>query len=113
VRPLRILYAIAVLIAIGLYFPVYYHAFQYAEFVETSSQNARSVRQLRRDLLDKAQLYFLPVKAENIEIRENGPAIKVDVNYQVPVDFYFFQHIVKFHAAGSGAGITYRVFGGS
>ena len=110
---LKILVVVAALVAGARYFPVLYYNAQYKEYVGQASQKAKNVRQLRKDLVAQAEQYFLPVKPEDITILENGSAIKVDVNYHVPVNFFLFQHVLSFHAAGSGNGIAYELFGGS
>jgi hypothetical protein len=67
---------------------------------------ARAASQLRDALMNKAELYFLPVKPGDIQINEDGEILRVKVDYKVPVDLFVFTHVMTFHAAA--VGITIR-----
>jgi hypothetical protein len=70
--------------------------------VKQEVQRSRIAPQLEKALLDQAQIYFLPVKAEDIRINEDGDVIRVNVDYKVPVNLIAFTHVLSFHAAGAG-----------
>lgn len=99
VRKAVVLFA---LIALARYFPVFYYSSMFNDFVQLEVKRVKLGPQLQQSLLLKAQTYFLPVKAEDIQIKENGELLQVKVDYKVPVDFYIFKHELTFHAAGMG-----------
>lgn len=102
---MRALKALAILIALVLlarYFPVLYYSTVFNDLVKQEAQRARAGSQLRRALLEKAELYFLPVKPDDIRIKEDGERLQVNVDYKVPVDLFVFTHELSFHAAAVG-----------
>lgn len=101
-RALRVLTILLVLVGLARYFPVFYYTSQFNDFVQLEVKRVKLGPQLQQSLLLKAQLYFLPVKAEDIQIKENGDLLQVKVDYKVPVDFFVFKHELTFHAAGMG-----------
>jgi hypothetical protein len=84
------------------YFPVMYHATQFSDSVQQEAKRAFAKPQLHHTLLKKADLYFLPVRPEDIQIIQNEGVIQVNVQYKVPVDFWVFKHELKFQATGAG-----------
>jgi hypothetical protein len=84
------------------YFPVVYHTTEFNDFVKEEAQRSRFGTQLQRALLNQAQLDFLPVKADDIRIKEGDGLIRVNVDYKVPVNLFVFTHELGFHAAGAG-----------
>jgi hypothetical protein len=101
-RAVKALIVVALLVMLARYFPVYYNASMFNDFVKTETERNHAVSQLQLALLQKAQMYFLPVKVEDIQIKEDGSLLRVNVNYHVPVDFVVFRHELSFHAAGAG-----------
>ena len=101
-RALKALAIVIGLVLLARYFPVVYYSVVFNDMVKQEAQRARAATQLRDALLDKADLYFLPVKSEDIQIREDGEVIHIDVNYTVPVNLFVFTHELTFHEAGIG-----------
>lgn len=101
-RAVKAFVIVVVLVMLGRYFPVFYYASQFNDFVQQEAGRVKAASQLQQSVLQKAQLYFLPVKAENIQIKENGSSLQVKVDYKVPVDFFVFKHELSFHATGMG-----------
>ena len=102
-----LLFGFLVLACIGRYFPVFYYASQFNDFVKQAPQRTGVGSKLQQALLSQASLYFLPVKPSDIEIKEESGLIRVKVSYKVPVDFFIFKHELSFQA--SGAGLLARV----
>lgn len=105
---MRALKALAILIALVLlarYFPVIYYSIVFNDQVKVEAQRARAGSQLRQALLEKAELYFLPIKPGDIRIEEDGERLHVNVDYKVPVDLFVFTHELSFHAAAVGVAI--------
>lgn len=84
------------------YFTAVYYAMEFNDFVEQEAQKSQVVPELQRVLLDEAQLYFLPIKPDDIRIKEDDGLIRVKIDYKVPVNLFVFTHHLSFHAAGSG-----------
>ena len=101
---MRMLKFVGVAVAFFLlarYFPVLYYAMEFNDFVKQGVQRNRIGPQLQKALLDQAQVYFLPLKPNDIRINEDGDLIRVNVDYKVPVNLLVFTHILNFHAAGA------------
>jgi hypothetical protein len=102
---MRVLKGLAVVVAFFLlakYFPVVYHAIEFNDFVKQEAQRSQIGPQLQKASLDQAQIYFLPVKPDDIRINEDGDLIRVTVDYKVPVNLFVFIHELSFHARGAG-----------
>jgi hypothetical protein len=102
---MRTLKKIAIAIAFLLlarYFPVLYYASEFNTFVKNEAQRTRVGPQLQQNLLQQASIYFLPVKPDDIRIKDDGDLIRVSVDYRVPVNLFIFSHELSFHATGAG-----------
>jgi len=86
------------------YFSVVYYANDFNDFVKLEVQRSRLAPQLQRALLTKAELDFLPVKSDDIRIKEGDGLIRVSVDYKVPLNLLVFTHELGFHASGAGLG---------
>jgi hypothetical protein len=85
------------------YFTVVYYAMEFNDFVEQETQKSQVAPQLQRALLNEAQLYFLPIKLDDIHIKEDDDGlIRVKIDYKVPVNLFVFTHHLSFHATGAG-----------
>jgi hypothetical protein len=100
-RALKVTLALAGLLAVFRYVPVYYYTAEFNDFVKQETQRTRSNGQLKPALLSKAKQYSLPVNEDDINITTTGSVLRVAVAYRVPVDFYFFQHKLAFHTVAS------------
>lgn len=103
-RALKAVLVLAILVALARYFPVVYYSSQFNDFVVQEVRRTNVTTKLKQALLQKAELYFLPVKPEDIQIKDRGGMLEVKVDYKVPVDFFVFQHELAFQAAGVGIG---------
>jgi hypothetical protein len=75
---------------------------EFNDFVKQEVQRSRIGPQLQKALLDQAELYFLPIRPNDIRINEDGDLIRVNVDYKVPVNLFVFTHELSFHATGAG-----------
>jgi hypothetical protein len=97
------IFAVAVaFLLLARYFPVLYNSSLYNDFVKLEAQRNRIGPQLQQALLQQAGIYFLPVKPDDIRIKEDGDLIQVTVDYKVPVNLFVFTHELTFHATGAG-----------
>ena len=103
-RALKLTFALAGLLALLRYVPVYYHTSEFDNFVKQETQRRRAKGELRRTLVTKAQDYMLPVREENINITTVDSVLRVAVDYRVPVNFYLFQREMTFHTVASAPG---------
>ena len=87
------------------YFTAVYYAMEFNDFVQQETQRSQVAPQLQRALLDEAQLYFLPIKLDDIHINEDDGLIRVKIDYKVPVNLFVFTHQLNFHAAGAGLAV--------
>ena len=93
----------AVLAVMALrYIPVYYHTWEFNRFVQEQVPRIRSKAPLREAILTKAEEHNIPITAQNISMTTSDSVLRVNVEYQVPVNFYLFRKDLSFHAMGSG-----------
>ena len=100
---MKVTLAVAALLVLTRYFPVYYTSNEYSEFVRNATTRARSESQLKQSLLDQAQQYSLPVKDSDISFNKKDGVLRVTVDYSVPVNLFVVNPALKFHASASGA----------
>lgn len=105
-RALRVLGVFVVFVLIARYFPVIYYSSMFNDFVKQEAQRNRVAAQLQQALLRQAEIYYLPVHPEDIAIKRDGDLLRVKVDYEVPVDFFVFKHVLSFHAKGAGLALT-------
>lgn len=84
------------------YVPVYYHTMEFNRYVQQQVSKIRSARPLQEAILIKAEEHKLPVTAENITMSLSDSVLRVNVDYEVPLNFYVFTKDLKFNARGSG-----------
>jgi len=101
-RALKAGLALAGLLALARYSPVYFHSLQFDDFVKHEVQHVRMQASLRKALLDEARSYSLPIKESDINFSSNNGVFRVAVDYRVPIDLIVYNHELTFHTAGSG-----------
>ena len=86
--------------------PVYYHAYQFADFVHQEVKYAVSARKstekVREEIVQQAKEEEIPIGPKDIHITRRGPAFTVEIDYLIPVDFRVYQRQLKFHVTESG-----------
>jgi len=101
-RALKLTFFLVLVFVIARYVPVYYHTMEFNRYVEEQTPRIRMQAPLKEAILSKAEEHNLPVTAEDINMTTEDSVLRVNVEYQVPVNFYLFQRSVKFSAVGSG-----------
>lgn len=101
-RAAKVCIVLAGLFALARYSPVVYKTSQFNDFVQMEVKRNTVSPQLEEQLLSRARVYFLPVRPDDIKIRKDGILLRVEVDYQVPIDFVVFTHVLSFHASGAG-----------
>jgi hypothetical protein len=93
---------LAVMLTVIRYTTVYYRCSEFNDFVKQEAHRTHVHSELRQALLTKAADHMLPVRAENINVTTAHSALRVAVDYQVPVDFLFFRYELAFHTVAAG-----------
>lgn len=82
--------------------PVWYRTSEFNSYVQQQASGIHSKGALTQVILQKAEKNKLPVKARDINFTTNDSVLQVNVEYQVPLDLYFYQKDLSFHASGTG-----------
>lgn len=101
-RALKMTFAIAGLLALVQFLPVYYNSVQFDDFVQQVGRQNRTKGQLKSVLLNKAKDYSLSVKEADIGITTTDGVVHVAVDYRVPVNLFVFRPELKFRATSAG-----------
>ncbi len=101
-RALKLMFALAGLLALIRYVVVCYHTSEFNHFVTLEAQRTRQNGQLKWALINRARDYSLPVKEADINITTRDGVFSVVVNYRVPLDLLIYRPELKFHAGGAG-----------
>jgi hypothetical protein len=101
-RPLKMMFAVAGLLFLIRYIPLYYYTSEFSEFVRMEAQRDQRGDQLKLALLNRARDYSLSVKESDIAITTHDGVFRVAVDYRTPLDFLIYRPSLKFHATGAG-----------
>jgi hypothetical protein len=101
-RALKAGVVLAAVLALGQYAAVYYSSVQFKEFVQRQARQAPAKNQLKWALVNKAKEYSLPVTESDINITTAGSVMRVDVDYQVPLNLLVYGTELNFRAIGAG-----------
>ena len=101
-RALKLAFWGALCLALLRYVPVYYHTSEFNRYVREQVPRIREKAPIREAILSKAGEHNLNVTAQNISVSTSDSVLRVNVEYDVPVNFYLFQQNLTFRAAGSG-----------
>lgn len=82
--------------------PVWYRASEFNSYVQQQTSGIHSKGVLTQAILQKAEKNNLQVKARDINFTTNDSVMQVNIEYQVPLDLYFYQKELSFHASGTG-----------
>ncbi len=94
---------LGVLLFVAIRFaPVWYRTSQFNSYVQQQASGIHSRGALKQVILEKAEKNKLPVTARDINFTTNDSVLQVNVEYQVPLDLYFYQKDLSFHASGTG-----------
>jgi hypothetical protein len=101
---LIILFVVVVMLAVRLG-PAYYanHNLKTDLKNEASRAGAHSLdnEMIIRDIMDMAKRNEIQLKRENITVKRFAGQIHIEVNYKVPVDFFFYRHNINFEVKAS------------
>jgi len=101
-RAVKLTILLVLVFILSRYAPVYYHTMEFNRYVQEQTPRIRMQAPLKQAILSKAEEHNLPVTAQDISMTTNDSVLRVNVEYQVPVNFYIFHRAFKFSAVGSG-----------
>ena len=82
--------------------PLWYRTSNFNSYVQQQTSGIHSKGVLKQAILQKAEKNGIPVKERDINFTTNDSVLQVNVEYQVPLDLYFYQKDLSFHASGTG-----------
>jgi len=80
--------------------PLWYRTANFNSYVQQQTSGIHSMGVLKQVILAKAEKNNLPITAKNINFTTADSVMQVNVEYQVPLDLYFYQKELSFHASG-------------
>jgi hypothetical protein len=82
--------------------PVWYRTSEFNSYVQQQASGIHSKGVLTQVILQKAERNNLPVTARDINFTANDAELQVNIEYQVPLNLYFYKKDLSFHASGTG-----------
>jgi hypothetical protein len=101
-RALKLTVAMAGVLFLIRYIPVYYYTSEFNEFVKQEAQRNQRRDQLKLALLNRAKDYSLSLTEADINITTHDGVFRVAVDYKTPLDFLVYRPELTFHATGAG-----------
>jgi hypothetical protein len=96
----------AIVFAAIQYFPAYFSAFQFNDFVRQEVKFAGSTRKtpdaLRRAVLEKADQLGIPLTKKDVLITRQGASFTLEIEYRWPIDLKVYRHELVFHTSQTG-----------
>lgn len=82
--------------------PLWYRTSNFNTYVQQQTSGIHSKGVLKQAILQKAEKNRIPVTERDISFTTNDSVLQVNVEYKVPLDLYFYQEHLSFHASGTG-----------
>jgi|SRR5688572_9414777 len=101
-RALKLMVYVILVVAVARYLPVYYHTMMFNQYVQDQVPRIRMQAPLKEAILSKAEEHNIPITAQDISMTTSDSVLRVNVEYQVPINFYLFTRAFKSTAVGSG-----------
>jgi hypothetical protein len=107
VRQLFLLFLLVLALLAGTqYFPAYFDAIQFNDFIRSEVKYAGSTRKteakLRSSIVEKAKEFNIALAARDVRIMRHGPAFTLELDYRMPIDLRVYKHDLVFHVSQSG-----------
>lgn len=105
-RFLRVSFGAAILLALAafavLLTPVYYRNLRFTRDLKDLASNPeiQADPALRAAVVERAGRLGLPVREGDVALRRSGDRVRIEVNYQVPVDLPVYSVSLHFHPVG-------------
>jgi type III secretion system FlhB-like substrate exporter len=101
-RAVKLMVYVILVVAVARYVPVYYHTMMFNQYVHDQVPRIRMQAPLKEAILSKAEEHNIPITAQDISMTTSDSVLRVNVEYQVPINFYLFTRAFKSTAVGSG-----------
>lgn len=105
-RVVIIAFVLAVIFLARQYVPPLFSRFEFGDAVRQSVKYAAASRKtpevIRRDILDAAKDYDIPIEANDIKITKNDVNFTVDIDYSWPIDLKVKKYDLQFHVSETG-----------
>ena len=101
-RALKLMVFVMMGVVFTRYLPVYYHTMMFNQYVQDQVPRIRMQAPLKEAILSKAEEHNIPITAQDISMTTSDSVLRVNVDYQVPINFYLFTRAFKSSAVGSG-----------
>ena len=86
--------------------PIYFHAFQFSDFIKQEVKFALSARRtpedVRNHIVEQAKEFEIPVQPRDVQIAKRGPAFTVEFDYNIPIDLRVYKRDLTFHVSETG-----------
>ena len=103
---MMLLIVVALMFAASQYFPAFFAAFEFNDFVRQEVKYAASSRKtsdaLREEVFRKGTDLGIPLTKKDIQIVRRGPAFTLEVAYSWPIDLKVYQHELTFRTSQTG-----------
>ena len=101
-----IVLGIVVVFAAYQYFPAYFAAFRFNDYVRQQVKYAGTSKKtadaLRDEVSRKAAELGIPITKKDIRISRRGPSFTLEVDYRWPIDMKVYKHELTFHISQTG-----------
>jgi len=101
-RAVKLTLLMVLVFILARYAPIYYHTMEFNRYVQEQTPRIRMQAPLKEAILSKAEEHHIPITAQDISMTTSDSVLRVNVEYQVPVNFYIYHGAFKSSAVGSG-----------
>jgi hypothetical protein len=105
-RLVIIAFIVAVIFLARQYVPPYFSRFEFGDAVRQSVKYAaasrKSIEAIRRDIMEAAKDYDIPIDAKDIRITKSDVNFTVDIDYSWPIDLKIKKYDLQFHVSETG-----------
>lgn len=105
-RLVIIAFILAMIFLARQYVPPYFSRFEFGDAVRSSVKYAalsrKTTEAVRRDIMDAAKDYDIPIEPKDIRFTKRDLNFTVDIDYTWPIDLKVKKYELKFHVSETG-----------
>jgi predicted membrane protein len=87
--------------------PLYVNDFQFRDAMESAARfasvNRQSPDEIRKKLLQEAEMAEMPIRLEDIKVVNRGGRVDIEASYSITVDLHIYQWTINFHPTASNS----------
>ncbi len=87
--------------------PLYMDDYQFRDTMQSAARfasvNRQSPDEIRKKLLQEAEIADMPIRLEDIKVVSRGGRVEIEANYSVTVDLHVYQWTLNFHPTASNS----------